>query len=92
MAGKNEKQTNTDVIEKVEETTYKAIAKQFIKYDGKFLADGDEFQVKESDVKELKAFAHIDIPKEAVSQEIVPPVDPGAGQEEGKVDGENGGQ
>lgn len=88
MAGKNEKQTNTDVIEKVEETTYKAIAKQFIKYDGEFLAAGDEFQVKESDAEELKAFADIDIPKE----ETVPPVDPDAGAGQGKVDGENGGQ
>jgi hypothetical protein len=90
MAGKNNT-TNTENIEKVEETTYNATAKQFIKYGGKFLNNGDEFQVKKSDVDELKAFAKIDIPKEN-TEDSQPPVDPGTGQKEGEGDGGNGGQ
>ena len=45
------------------EKTYKAIAKQFIKYGGNHLTPGQEFEVKESAVEELKQFADIIIPE-----------------------------
>lgn len=54
---KNDKNTTSEV-------TYNAEAKQFIKYGGEHLKPGDEFQVKESDVKELSNYAEIEIPKE----------------------------
>ncbi len=74
------KKTDTNTTEK----TFNAVAKQFIKYDGEHLKAGDKFQVKESDVEELKVYAEIEIPKEE------PPVDPNNGQ--GNQQGENGGQ
>lgn len=46
------------------EKTYNAVAKQFIKYGGEHLKDGDKFQVKESDVKELSNYAEIEVPEE----------------------------
>lgn len=65
------------------EKTFKAIAKDFIKYGGEHLKPGDEFQVKESDVEELKAYADIEITKETT-----PSGNTGTGQELGG----NGGQ
>lgn len=69
------------------EKTFKAVAKDFIKYGGEHLKPGDEFQVKESDVEELKAYAKIEIPKETTP----PPGTPGEGQT-GEEQGGNGGQ
>lgn len=69
------------------EKTFKAEAKDFIKYGGEHLKTGDKFQVKESDVEELKAYAEIEIPKETTS----PPVNPGEG-EGGQEPGGDGGQ
>ncbi|NFA43709.1 hypothetical protein EXM65_14355 [Clostridium botulinum] len=44
-----------------ENTRYKAIAKQYIKYDGEHIKQGEEFEVKVNDVEELKQFADIEI-------------------------------
>lgn len=66
-----------------EEKAFKAVAKDFIKYGGEHLKPGDNFEVKESDVNELKVYADIEIPKETT-----PPVNTGTGQEPGG----NGGQ
>ncbi|GEM_PF-3171353 len=46
------------------EKSYKAVAKQFIKYGGNHLRPGQEFEVKESAVEELKQFADITIPED----------------------------
>jgi hypothetical protein len=69
------------------EKTFKANAKDFIKYCGEYLKPGDKFQVKESDVEELKAYAEIEIPKETTT----PPDNSGEGQG-GQEPGGNGGQ
>lgn len=69
------------------EKTYKAVAKDFIKYGGEHLKPDDKFQVKESDVEELKAYADIEIPEETTQ----PPVNSGTGQT-GQEPGGNGGQ
>lgn len=61
--------------------TYAAIAKQFIKYDGKFIKEDEKFRVKASDVEELKAFAKIDIPEGEVID-----------KDDGTDEGENGGE
>ncbi len=45
------------------EKTYLAIANQHIKYDGEYIKQGEEFEVKVSDVEELKQFAKINIPE-----------------------------
>ena len=81
MATKNLDKAST------EEKTFKATAKQFIKYDGKFIKIEEEFQVKESDVKELSNYAEIEIPKEVTP----PPANPGEGQG-GQEPGGDGGQ
>lgn len=65
------------------EKTYKAIAKQFIKYGGNHLAPGQEFEVKESAIEELKQFADITIPEDK------PDVNPNANNsDESEGDGE----
>nr|DAU22311.1 MAG TPA: hypothetical protein [Caudoviricetes sp.] len=46
------------------EKSYKAVAKQFIKYGGNHLVPGQEFEVRESSVEELKQFADITISEE----------------------------
>lgn len=69
------------------EKTFKAVAKDFIKYGGEHLKPDDKFEVKESDVEELNAYADIEIPKEITP----PPVNPGQGQG-GQEQGGNGGQ
>ena len=69
------------------EKTFKAVAKDFIKYGGEHLKPDDKFEVKESDVEELKAYADIEIPKETTT----PPGNPGTGQS-GQEPGGNGGQ
>ena len=58
--------------------TYKAKATKFIKYGGKFINEGEEFEVKISDVEEMKKHADIEIPKEdkKVTPPVTPPVDP----------------
>lgn len=81
MAGKNSDKTTTN------EKTFKAIARQFIKYDGEFIKSEEEFQVKESDVDELKVYAEIEIPKE----DTTPPTNIGEGQG-GQESGGNGGE
>lgn len=43
------------------EKTYLAIANQYIKYGGKYIEQGEEFEVKVSDSEELKQFAKINI-------------------------------
>ena len=48
-----------------EEKEFKAVAKDFIKYGGEHLKPGDNFEVKESDVNELKVYADIEIPAAA---------------------------
>ena len=60
--------------------TYKAKASKFIKYGGKFINEGEEFEVKISDVEEMKKHAEIEIPKEdkKVTLPPTPPVDPPA--------------
>lgn len=63
------------------EKTYTAIAKQFIKYDGKFIKEDEKFKVKASDVEELKNFAEIDIPEGEVID-----------KEDATGAGENGGE
>ncbi len=45
------------------EKTYPAIANQYIKYDGQYIEQGEEFEVKVSEVEELKQFAKITIPE-----------------------------
>ncbi|BCZ46944.1 hypothetical protein psyc5s11_30110 [Clostridium gelidum] len=62
MATKNLDKAST------EEKTFKATAKQFIKYGGEHLKAGDKFQVKESDVKELNQYAEIEILEEKENQ------------------------
>lgn len=69
------------------EKTFKAVAKDFIKYGGEHLKPDDKFEVKESDVEELKAYADIEIPKETTP----PPGNTGIGQT-GEEPGGNGGQ
>lgn len=68
------------------EKTFKAVAKDFIKYGGAHLKPDDKFEVKESDVEELKDYAEIEIPKETTT----PPGNTGDGQ--GQESGGNGGQ
>ncbi|MFL0197279.1 hypothetical protein ACJDU8_17190 [Clostridium sp. WILCCON 0269] len=58
------KDTNTT------ERMFKAKARQFIKYGGEHLKEGEEFEVKESDVTELSKYADIEIPKEAENSAI----------------------
>lgn len=88
MATKNNTITTTDNTEK----SYKAVARQFIKYGGKFIKAEEEFQVKESDVKELKVYADIDIPEESTPPEdTTPPGNTGTGETD-KEPGGNGGQ
>lgn len=67
-----------------EEREFKAVAKDFIKYGGEHLKPDDKFQVKESDVEELKAYADIEIPEEITT----PPANSGTGQEPGGNGGE----
>ena len=69
------------------EKTFKAKSKKFIKYGGEYLKPEDKFEVKESDVEELKAYADIEIPKETTP----PPGNTGIGQG-GQEPGGNGGQ
>lgn len=45
------------------EKTYPAIANQYIKYGGQYIEQGEEFEVKVSEVEELKQFAKINIPE-----------------------------
>lgn len=45
------------------EKTYPAIANQYIKYGGEYIEQGEEFEVKASDIEELKQFAKISIPE-----------------------------
>jgi hypothetical protein len=66
------------------EKTFKAVAKDFIKYGGEHLKPEDKFEVKESDVEELKAYADIEIPKETTTS----PGNTGTGQEPGGNVGE----
>lgn len=55
------------------ERTFKAKARQFIKYGGEHLKEDQEFEVKESDVEELSKYADIEIPKEAETPPVTPP-------------------
>lgn len=59
-------------------STYKAKASKFIKYEGKFINEGEDFEVKISDVEEMKKHADIDIPKEdkKVTPPPTPPIEP----------------
>lgn len=66
--------------------TYKAKARKFIKYDGKFINEGDKFEVKIADVEEMKKHADIEIPKGATP----PPANPGEGQGDKKDDKKEG--
>lgn len=43
-----------------EEKVSKAKAKQYIKYGGKHIKIGEEFEVKECDLKELRKYAEIE--------------------------------
>ncbi|OPD33699.1 hypothetical protein AL714_17880 [Clostridium botulinum] len=60
------KEENIDAMEegKIKEKTFKAKAKQYIKYEGKHIKADEEFEVKECDLEELKKYAKIEIPKE----------------------------
>ncbi len=69
------------------EKTFKAVAKDFIKYGGEHLKPDDKFEVKESDVDELKAYADIEIPKETT-----PPLGNTRIGQTGEETGGNGGQ
>lgn len=62
VAKKNEENADKE-IEKNEEKTFDAIARRFIKYGGEYIEDGEKFQVKESDIEELKQYADIKIPE-----------------------------
>lgn len=66
---------DTDTVGK----TFKAKARQFIKYNGEHLKEGQEFDVRESDVAELGKYADIEIPKE----DETPPVNPDGKEGEG---------
>ena len=61
------------------ERTFKAKTMQFIKYGGEHLKEGEEFEVKESDVEELSKYAEIEIPKEAENPPTNPPGKEGEG-------------
>lgn len=61
---------------------YKGIAKQYIKYGGKYLAVGDEFDIAEKDIEELEKYADI----KEIEVEVTPENDDGKG--EGKKEGE----
>ncbi|APQ75525.1 hypothetical protein [Clostridium botulinum] len=56
------KEENIDIMEdeKVEEKTFKAKAKQYIKYGGKHIKIDEEFEVKECDLEELRKYAEIE--------------------------------
>lgn len=54
------KKADTNTTEKV----FNAVAKQFIKYNGKHLKAGDKFKVNESHIKELSKYAEIEMPTE----------------------------
>lgn len=43
-----------------ENKTFKAIARQHIKYGGKHIKVDEEFEVKEDDVEELRKYAYIE--------------------------------
>lgn len=75
-----QKVDNTEEVKKIKQ--YKATAKQYIKYGGKYLAVGDEFDVEEKDVKELSQYADI----EKIEVEATPKDDneKGEGQKEGE--------
>ena len=45
---------------KEKEVFYKAVANQFIKYNGAFIKAGQEFSVKEEDKEELSAYSEIE--------------------------------
>ena len=59
-------------------TTYKAKARKFIKYGGKFINEGEEFDVKIADAEEMKKHADMEIPKRTTP----PPVNTGEGKGE----------
>ncbi|WP_446897435.1 DUF7210 family protein [Clostridium sp. LBM24168] len=63
------------------EKTFKAKARRFIKYNGEHLKEGQEFDIRESDVAELSKYADIEIPKEAENTPTNPPG--GEGEKEG---------
>ncbi|QDY32673.1 hypothetical protein [Clostridium sporogenes] len=56
------KEESIDVMEdeKVEEKTFKAKAKQYIKYRGKHIKIDEEFEFKECDLEELRKYAEIE--------------------------------
>lgn len=70
---------------KAAEKSYKAVAKQFIKYGGNHLRPGQQFEVKESAVEELKQFADITISEEKANADNV------LNNQQGSVEGECGG-
>lgn len=70
---------------KAAEKSYKAVAKQFIKYGGNHLRPGQQFEVKESAVEELKQFADITISEEKANADNV------FNNQQGSVEGECGG-
>ncbi|MZK53671.1 hypothetical protein [Clostridium beijerinckii] len=63
-------------------TTYSAIAKKFIKYNGKFIKEGEKFNVKIEDAEEMKVHADIKIPATEGNQQD--------GNQDGNQDGKAG--
>ena len=49
-----------------EKTTYIGIAKRFLKYNGKFIQEGQRFEVNNADEAEMKAFVYKVDTKEGV--------------------------
>lgn len=76
-----QKTDNIEEIKKIKQ--YKGTAKQYIKYGGKHLAIGEEFDVAKKDVEELSQYADV----EEIEVEVTPENDgdeKGEGQKEGE--------
>lgn len=67
--------------EELKKVTYKAKALVYIKYDKASYKPGDEFEVKEKDVKELVENGYADVEKVEVSKDNADEEDNGAGKE-----------
>ncbi|OOM72913.1 hypothetical protein CLPUN_46160 [Clostridium puniceum] len=76
--------------EEVKENLYNAKALVYITYDKKSYKPGEEFEVRESNVKELRENGYAEVDEKPIDGGNIPPVDPPGG--EGKGPGENGGQ
>lgn len=90
MAKGRVQETTEKTKEEITENLYNAKALVYIKYDNENYKPGDEFEVRESDVKELEENGYAEVDDTRLNTPVEPPINPDGG--DGGQDGGNGGE